>query len=186
MDDTSFLGSLAKAEVTERGDYLKAGQGVAVIESFHRGTTRSGDTAFLKLRILKVVPKPGKESNMVGSSATKQYQFEKKASPDYRAAIFGNFKRDLCVCTGESHKGITNDKLANLVKQCVPSEVDGKPTPNGGLRGVLINFDSYESKAKDTGEIRDYHNFSLPAQDPKDVQKRVKLLDSGAEAGAFL
>ncbi len=185
MQDSDFLSSLVKAEVTERGEFLKAGQGLAVIESFHRGVTRAGDTAFLKLKILKVTPKGDKPANMAGSSATKQYQFEKKASPDYKAAIFGNFKRDLCTATGESHKVVTNDKLAAMVKQCVPSEVEGKPTPHGALRGTLIAFDSYESTSKE-GEIRDYHNFTLPAQDPKDVAKRAKLLDQGADISAML
>jgi len=181
MNDNDFLQDLAKAEVVTRGNYLKAGKGLAIVKSFSRDTTRDGDAAILDLLVLKVTPKDGQPCNAVGEVATKMYMFE-KGDKDKRAATFANFKRDACAIDGIDPKTVKPERLAKIVKEGVPTRKDGKDSV---YVGMLIGFDSYDGKTK-KGEPRTYHNLLTIQQTPGDVQKRAKLLATGADVNAFL
>lgn len=174
MNDNQFLEDLAKADVVTRGNYLKAGKGLAVIKSVRKEPTRDGDAGILDIIILKVQQKGNEPPNAVGEVATKMYMFE-KGDKDRRGACFANFKRDVCAIDGTDPKSVKPDKLAKIIQACW----------SGAYKGMLIGFDSYDSKTK-KGEGRTYHNFITIQQTPAEVAKRVKLIDAGAEASAFL
>lgn len=181
MNDSDFLGELARAEVVTRGNYLKAGKGVAVVKSFKRDQTRDGDAAILELLIIKVQPKGNEPANTVGEVAAKMYMFE-KGDKDKRAATFANFKRDACAIDGVDPKTIKPERLATIVKEGVPDAKTGK---HSAYVGMLLAFDSYGGTTK-KGEARTYHNLTSIQQSPQDVAKRAKLIAAGADASQFL
>lgn len=183
VNDTQFLDDLARAEVVTRGNYLKAGKGLAVVKSIKREETRDGEAAVLDLLILKVTPKDNQPANSVGEVATKMYMFQKGDS-DKKAATLANFKRDMCAIDGSDPKTTKGDKLNKIALEGAPHTEKQKGKRSCYI-GMLVGFDSYEGKTK-KGEARTYHNLISVQQAPADVAKRAKLLDQGADAAAFL
>lgn len=169
-----FADDLVKAEVTGKGNYLKPGTGLVVIKDVREDSDRSGKKGCIDMMVLKVTAKVGHENdcNTVGETVTKQYKFE-DGNADKKAALKAAFKRDLCAIAGKDPRKITGEEFKTLLN-------DAKE-----LKGVLVAFDSYDTQNK-AKEGRTYHNFTFLKQTATDVQKRRKLLDEGAEAGAYL
>ncbi len=169
-----FADDLVKAEVATKGNWLRAGSGVVVITDVREDTDRSGKKAVIDLLILKATPKAGKEAevNTAGERVSKQYRFE-DGKPNKRAAVKAAFKRDLCSFAGKDGRSITPEAFKALLNEAKE------------LKGVLAGYDSYDT-ANDAGEGRTYHNFTALKQDAAGIMKRRKLLDEGADTGAFL
>ncbi len=171
-----FAEEILKVEVATRGNHLKNCSGLAIVKAIKEDKDRSGKKAMLELLVLKVDETKETDINYPGQLVTRQYRFQ-DGSADKRAAIMGNFKRDLCVLADTEVKSLNGDKWGKITTAA------GK----GLFTGMLVRFEPYDAVTK-AGEKRTYHNLSKVAgqNSPEQVAKRAAGLAKGDGPETFL
>jgi hypothetical protein len=170
-----FAEEILKTEVATRGNHLKNCSGTAIVTGIKEDKDRSGKKAMLELTVLKVDPTSETDINYPGQRVTRQYRFQ-DGNADKRAAIMGNFKRDLCTLADVEVKSLNAEKWGKVTGAAA----------KGLFTGMLVRFEPYDAVNK-AGEKRTYHNLSKTGNNAPDaVAKRAAGIAKGDGPETFL